>query len=65
MNDNTTTKRIPSHRKISLTAGLLYLLTFVSNPNARSLRVDESANFVLSSSRHERNCKRHPRSHWL
>lgn len=50
MNDNTTTKRIPSHRKISLTAGLLYLLTFVSIPTLALYGSAKSANFVTGSS---------------
>src|SRR5664280_880857 len=50
MSTNSTSVAIPSaHRKISLTAGILYLLTFVSIPTLALYRPVKGANYVLGS----------------
>lgn len=50
MNSNHTTATIlPSHRKISLTAGILYLLTFVSIPTLALYNSVKSANYILGA----------------
>ena len=43
----TTLKNLPAHRKRSLTAGLLYLLTFVSIPTLALYTQVKSANYIL------------------
>jgi hypothetical protein len=46
----TTTPKMPaSRRRIALTAGIFYLLTFVSIPTLALYRPVKSANYVLSS----------------
>ena len=40
---------IPSHRKVSLTAGVLYLITFVSIPSIALYRSVKGANYVLGN----------------
>jgi hypothetical protein len=47
---NTTVTKRPYHRKLSLTAGLLYLLTFVSIPTLAMYSTVKSANFLINSS---------------
>lgn len=47
--NNSTLTPMSSHRKISLTAGLLYLLTFVSIPTLSLYGPVKSANFILGS----------------
>lgn len=42
-------KVMPTHRKISLTAGLLYLLTFVSIPSLALYTSAKSSNYILGS----------------
>lgn len=42
-------KAMPTHRKISLTAGLLYLLTFVSIPTLALYSPVKGANYILGS----------------
>lgn len=49
MSNTKTTATMPSHRKISLTAGLLYLLTFVSIPTLAMYSQVKSANYITSS----------------
>jgi hypothetical protein len=44
-----STKVMPTHRKISLTAGLLYLLTFVSIPSLALYTSAKSSNYILGS----------------
>lgn len=44
-----TKVNMPNHRKISLTAGLLYLLTFVSIPTLALYGPAKGANFITSS----------------
>ncbi len=46
---DSTTINMPSHRKISLTAGLLYLLTFVSIPTLALYGPAKAANFIAGS----------------
>lgn len=46
---NTTSAIQSSHRKISLTAGILYLLTFVSIPTLALYNPVKSANYILGS----------------
>src|SRR5688500_15148434 len=43
------TKTMPSHRKISLTAGILYLLTFVSIPSIALYTHAKSTNYILGA----------------
>ncbi len=38
---------VPSHRRVSLTAGILYLLTFVSLPNLALYNSVKGANYVV------------------
>lgn len=45
-----TSKTMPAHRKISLTAGLLYLLTFVSIPSLALYTSAKGTNYILGSS---------------
>jgi len=47
--NGATFKVMPTHRKISLTAGLLYLLTFVSIPSLALYTSAKSTNYILSS----------------
>ncbi len=47
--DKADATRLPSHRKVSLTAGLLYLLTFVSIPSVWLYNSVKSANYILGS----------------
>lgn len=47
--NNTNVKKKFSHRKISLTAGLLYLLTFVSIPTLTLYGPVKSSGFILGS----------------
>ena len=47
--NSTNANTMPTHRKISLTAGLLYLLTFVSIPSIPLYTSAKSANFILGS----------------
>ncbi len=49
MNETTASKQMPRHRKISLTAGLLYLLTFVSIPTLALYEPVKSVDFIASS----------------
>jgi hypothetical protein len=50
MSANATTAAIPaSHRRIALTAGIFYLLTFVSIPTLALYRPVKGANYVLGS----------------
>lgn len=44
-----TTTTLPSHRQISLTAGMLYLLTFVSIPTLALYNPVKGANYILGS----------------
>jgi hypothetical protein len=44
---NITSSKLPTHRKISLTAGLLYLLTFVSIPTLALYKPVKSTNYIL------------------
>lgn len=53
MSKETTGKSMPAHRKISLTAGLLYLLTFVSIPTLSLYSPLREANFVLTNGQHD------------
>ncbi len=46
---DSTTNNMPTHRKISLTAGLLYLLTFVSIPTLALYGPAKAANFITGS----------------
>lgn len=46
---DSTTINMPTHRKISLTAGLLYLLTFVSIPTLALYGPAKAANFITGS----------------
>ena len=46
---STTLKNLPAHRKRSLTAGLLYLLTFVSIPSLALYTQAKSANYIVGS----------------
>ncbi|HXL73662.1 MAG TPA: DUF4386 family protein, partial [bacterium] len=45
----TATATMPSQRKISLAAGLLYLLTFVSIPTLAIYGPVKSANYILGA----------------
>ena len=45
--NNMTTTSMAPHRKISLTAGLLYLLTFVSIPTLALYGQVKSANYII------------------
>jgi hypothetical protein len=47
-NDTTMTAR-PSHRKVSLAAGILYLFTFVSIPTLALYRPVKRANYVIGT----------------
>lgn len=47
--NNTTKASLPTHRKISLTAGLLYLLTFVSIPTLALYGPAKGAQYITSS----------------
>lgn len=49
MNNNSTNTIKPSHRKISLTAGWLYLLTFVSIPSIALYSQAKGANYILGA----------------
>lgn len=44
-----TVKDMPTHRKISLTAGILYLLTFVSIPTLALYTSAKSADYIIGS----------------
>lgn len=44
-----TVKDMPTHRKISLTAGILYLLTFVSIPTLALYTSVKGADYIVSS----------------
>jgi len=46
---NITSGRMPAHRKRSLTAGLLYLLTFVSIPSLALYSQAKTGNYILGS----------------
>jgi len=46
MNNNKVIKAPSSHRKISLTAGILYLLTFISIPTVALYGQAKSANYI-------------------
>lgn len=46
---STTFKNLPAHRKRSLIAGLLYLLTFVSIPSLALYTQAKSANYIVGS----------------
>lgn len=46
---DSTTIKMPTHRKISLTAGLLYLLTFVSIPTLALYGPAKATNFITGS----------------
>jgi hypothetical protein len=49
-NNNPVVTSMPSHRKISLAAGILYLLTFVSIPSLILFYVQvKSANYILGT----------------
>jgi hypothetical protein len=48
--NNKAAETMPMHRKISLTAGLLYLLTFVSIPTLAMYSTVKSANFLVNGS---------------
>jgi hypothetical protein len=48
-NNNPTVTSTPSHRKISLAAGILYLLTFVSIPSLILYGPVKSANYILGA----------------
>ena len=49
-NNNPVVTDMPSHRKISLAAGILYLLTFVSIPSLAVFYVQvKSANYILGA----------------
>jgi hypothetical protein len=48
-NNNSNVTRMPSHRKISLAAGILYLLTFVSIPSLILYGPVKSANYILGA----------------
>jgi hypothetical protein len=48
-NNNPTITTTPSHRKISLAAGILYLLTFVSIPSLVLYSQVKSANYILGA----------------
>jgi Domain of unknown function (DUF4386) len=49
MNTSNTTSTIASHRKVSLTAGILYLFTFVSIPTLALYRPVKRANYILGT----------------
>jgi hypothetical protein len=49
MSTNTTYTTMPSHRKISLTAGILYVITFVSIPSLALYKPVKSAHYILGS----------------
>jgi hypothetical protein len=49
MNTNNTTATMSAHIKISLTAGLLYLLTFVSIPSIALYSQVKSTNYILGA----------------
>jgi hypothetical protein len=46
---NNSITAMPSHRKISLTAGILYILTFVSIPTLAMYGPVKSAGYILTS----------------
>ncbi len=48
-NNNPVVTGMPSHRKISLAAGVLYLLTFVSIPSLILYGQVKSANYILGA----------------
>src|SRR5579864_7369714 len=45
----TSFTNLPSHRKISLTAGILYVITFVSIPTLALYKPVKSASYITSS----------------
>lgn len=47
--DKANARRLPSYREVSLTAGVLYLLTFVSIPSVWLYNSVKSANYILGS----------------
>jgi hypothetical protein len=49
MVNNSIFKDMPSHRKISLTAGILYLITFVSIPTLVLYDQVKSANYIIGA----------------
>jgi hypothetical protein len=49
MNPDTPVAAMPSHRKISITAGALYLLTFVSIPTLAIYGPVKSVGYILSN----------------
>lgn len=50
MTSNLAAAGMPTHRKISLTAGILYLLTFVSIPTLTMYSSVKGTNFLVNSS---------------
>src|SRR5437763_8583897 len=50
MKNSTSVTARPYHRKISLTAGILYLLTFVSIPTLTLYSSVKGANFLVNGS---------------
>ncbi|MFZ1249412.1 MAG: DUF4386 domain-containing protein [Candidatus Saccharimonadales bacterium] len=48
--NNTRVKAMPAHRKISLTAGILYLLTFVSIPTLTLYSTAKSSGYITGTS---------------
>jgi len=49
MSNNSLVKNIASHRRISLSAGILYLITFVSIPSLFLYNQVRSANYILGA----------------
>lgn len=49
MNNNSAARTTPPHRQVSLTAGILYLLTFVSVPTLALYSSVKGANYVIGN----------------